>query len=76
MANSLIEEEISKELEHLPFDKQKKVLEFVRSLVSSPTTGVTGKELLKFAGTLADDQACEIKEIIERDCEKIDISNW
>ena len=76
MANSLIQEEISKELEHLPFDKQKKVLEFVRSLVSSPTTGVTGKELLKFAGTLADDQACEIKEIIERDCEKIDISDW
>ncbi len=39
MANSLIQEEISKELEHLPFDKQKKVLEFVRSLVSPPTTG-------------------------------------
>ncbi len=53
--------------EPLPFDKQKKVLEFVRSLVSPLAIGVTGKELLKFAGTLTDDQACEIKEIIGRD---------
>jgi len=76
MANSLIQDEISKELEYLPFDMQKRVLEFVRSLVSLSPTGVTGKELLKFAGTFTDNEAFEIKGIIEKDCENIDISEW
>jgi hypothetical protein len=76
MANSVIQDEITKELEYLPFDMQKRVLEFVRSLVSSSPVGGTGKELLKFAGTISDNATAEMKEIIEKDCERIDISEW
>jgi len=67
--------EIHAELSSLSSTQQLAVLEYLRQLKKSPK-GMTGAELLNFAGTLSEAEANEIRRSVERDCSKVDSDEW
>ena len=66
--------EIVNELDFL--SAQRQLLEFAKLLHSKLPNGTNGKQLLKFAGSLAPEDADEMRSIIEDGCEKINAGDW
>jgi hypothetical protein len=71
-----IEEEIIKELDRLPPELQRRVLEFTRALALSLPKGVPGKQLLRFFGVLSAEDARAMAQAIEAECEQVDHNAW
>ncbi len=63
------------DLNSLSFDSQKKVQEFAHALLITQSRGKSGKEMIRFVGILKDDEAMELKQIIQDGCEKVDEIN-
>ena len=55
MINPLIEKQILATLNRLSDEQQRQVLDFARFLAMTKPVGVPGKELLRFAGTIPED---------------------
>lgn len=74
MQQLTVRQRIDRELEVLPMNLQKKVLDYI-TLLAGPEIppGVPGKELIKFAGTLSDKDAEELIQIIEEGCERVNL---
>jgi len=75
MAHS-IAEEIMEQVNNLPPELQKKVLEYARGLEPRRANGVTSKGLLKLAGTISDEDADTMIKAIEEGCERVDLNEW
>jgi hypothetical protein len=77
MQQITVKQQIERELDVLTVDMQRKVLEFITHL-SGPgiPPGVPGKKLIKFAGSLSEEDAEELSQIIQEGCEKIDYNEW
>ncbi len=77
MSTTPIKQEIVKELDRLTPELQLQVLTFVRKLRFSPADeGVSGKELLRFAGILTLEEAEMMERAIEESCERVDQCEW
>ena len=76
MADQTIQQEIAKELERMPAELQRRVLDFARALGRPRSKGEPGKELVRFAGLLDSDSARQIAEAIEAGCEQPDLNEW
>lgn len=80
MVSHRIEQLLKKELERLSEPQQERVIEFARSLCSKLPNGMSGDELAEAIARLREiispEDAREIGEIIERDCEQIDPDAW
>ncbi len=72
--NQLIEKEIFARLDKLSPEKQQQVLNFIR-VIDSPT-GVAGRNLLRFAGTIEPDDLHLITQAIEEGCEQVNVDEW
>ncbi len=55
---------------------QEQVLRFVVSLKRVAPPGTPGVDMLKFAGSLDSVSAREMREAIERECERVDSGQW
>ncbi len=77
MRDLTIKEQIERRLGMLPNNLQRKVLDYISQL-NEPglPLGVSGDDLVKFAGTLPEQDAHELAVIIEDGCEKIDDNEW
>lgn len=75
MATQLIAEVVA-QLEVLPPESQRRVLDFARALAISIPRGIPGRELLRFAGTISQDDLRLIENAILRDCEQVDVNGW
>ncbi|MBU1181959.1 MAG: hypothetical protein KKF00_07330 [Proteobacteria bacterium] len=73
---NIITEEISNKLQEMSNEQHQQVLEFVRSLVNSKQTGVSGKTLLSFAGKIPPGELELMKQAIEEGCEKVNTNEW
>jgi hypothetical protein len=62
--------------EHLPAEQQHQVLEFARSLVKAKGSGVPGRDLLRFAGTIEAEDLIAIGKAIHEGCEKVNLDEW
>lgn len=71
-----LEAEIPEQLEQLPSEQQRKVLEFACSLVTAQVRGVPGKDLLRLAGIIDSEDLTSMKQAIEEGCEKVDQDGW
>ncbi|KFD41545.1 hypothetical protein HX99_01060 [Peptococcaceae bacterium SCADC1_2_3] len=71
-----IKEEILWEIDHLPLHSQKLVLDFARALRSTFNQGVSGRELLRFAGTLPPGEGELMNQAIEDACERVEQDEW
>ena len=67
--------EINSELNGLDADKQRQVLDYVRTLKDVPP-GMTGAELKKFAGCISKEDAKEMTDAIEAGCGQVDLDGW
>ena len=70
-----LREELLQQMALLPEDQQQRVLAFVKNLVPA-AGGVTGKDLLKFSGSIGQPDLQQMAEAIEEGCERIDRSEW
>lgn len=72
IATQTVTAEIFAELNDLPLEQQQKVLAFARSLKSRPK-GAKGASLLTFAGSISSAELEQMQEVIEDDCERINL---
>ena len=76
MKNLLLKEEIIHQIDRLPSEQQRQILNFARVLEMARPRGRTGKSLMTFAGAI---QAADLKAMadnIEASCEKVDPDEW
>ena len=70
--SAAIREKLLEQVDVLPYDLQRRVLDFAQALVMSAPKGVPGKELLKFSGVISKEDARQMLEAVEEGCEKVD----
>jgi hypothetical protein len=71
-----IKRKLLEQLEALPYEFQRRVLDFAQALAVSVPKGVPGKQLLRFAGTIPADDLQMMAQAIEVGCEKVDWDEW
>jgi len=72
-----LKEQIIAQLDSLPPELQRSVLDFTRALANSKIPkGVPGKVLLRFAKTIAHEELQRITQAIEAGCEQINRDDW
>ena len=76
MVATAIQEELLKRLEQLAPEMQRRVLDFATALVLSKPKGTPAADLLRFAGTIGPEDARQMTEAIEAECERIDPNEW
>ena len=76
MMDTLLREELLKEMEQLSRAMQRRVLDYARALAESTPQGTPGNELLQFAGIMTPSEADEFLRGIEEDCERVDPNEW
>lgn len=76
MISSSLKRELLKELDSLPFEEQRKVLDFTRNLTVIKNVGVPGQELLPFAGSIKKSDLESMQQAIKNGCERVDLNEW
>jgi len=74
--NTRIVEQVIEQLQSLPYELQRQVLEFTRALALSVPHGVAGRQLLQFAGAIPRSDIELMQEAIEQGCELVDTDEW
>ena len=75
MNNSIITAVIE-QLSILPENLQQKVLEFVQALRIAERRGVSGKQLLRFAGSIPPDDLRMMQQAIDNGFGQVDLHEW
>jgi hypothetical protein len=73
---SPVERELKQRLAELGPDEKRQLLTYARTLSGPAKRGVPGPELFALAGTLSDDDAREMLQVIEESFERIDPHAW
>lgn len=76
MLSPLVERELHQQLEVLPVNQQRLVLDFARALVATRPQGVPGHNLLAFAGTINKPDLAIMLQAAEEDCEQVSLKEW
>ena len=71
-----VTEQILTQVQALPFEEQRRVLDFARALGQSKPAGVSWEEISRFAGAIDKDDLQRMADAIERGCERIDPNEW
>jgi hypothetical protein len=69
-------EKVIEQMKNLPQELQWRVLEFTRALAVSTPQGISGNQLLRFAGSIPKADVKAMKEAIEQGCEQVDGNEW
>ena len=76
MTNPTLERALHDQLDQLPFEQQRQVLEFARALAAAHMRGVPGHTLLRFAGTIEATDLAVMTQAIDDSCEKVNPDEW
>lgn len=76
MEPSTLKKEILERINALPYELQQKVLDFIDSLTQELPKGIPGKQLLRFAGCISQEDLQKMKEFIAEGCERVDVREW
>jgi len=68
-----VKDNLITQIDKLPHDLQVRVLDIIKALTSK---GVEGKSLLRFEGSISEDDLQLMSKAIEEGCEKVDINEW
>lgn len=74
MMGTTLKEDINEQLSRLPLEQQKQVLHFVRVLATTNVHGVSGKDLLRFAGAIDHEDLMTIEQTIKEGCEWVNLN--
>lgn len=64
------------QMKNLPQELQWRVWEYTRTLTQSTPQGISGAQLLRFAGFIPREDVRVMKETIEEGCEQVDGNEW
>lgn len=67
---------VIEQVQALPDDAQREILEFPQTLRTTMQRGTPGKQLLRFAGVVQADDLARMQQAIESSCEQIDANAW
>lgn len=76
MTESVITQQLVEQVDRLPIEFQRKVLDFAQALALALPKGVPGRSLLQFAGTIEADDLKAMSKAIQADCEQVDADEW
>ena len=76
MTESAITQQLVKQMDQLPLESQRKVLDFAQALALALPRGVPGRSLLRFAGAIPADDLKAMSDAIKADCEQVDTDEW
>ena len=76
MANPTINDQINSYLREMSKEDQQRILDFVRSILSSKHRGIPGSEFVKNLPRIPAEDLEEMKRAIEEHCERIDENGW
>lgn len=76
MSHLIFDKALHDQLEQLPPEQQRQVLEFARSLAAAHVRGVQGSTLLRFAGAIGPDDLKAMNQAINDDCEQVNTNEW
>jgi hypothetical protein len=72
-----LKDQIIKDVESLPEDKQLQVITFIETLKNAVSKTMSGKEAIRlFAGTLDEASAREMQKAVEEGCGIVDAEGW
>jgi len=71
-----LEAELQRQLERLGPEQQREVIEFVQALAANHPKGVSGRELVRFAGTISRADLDIMTAEIEDACEQVNPNEW
>ena len=69
-------ENVMREMEHMPLEMRRRVLDFAHALAGSNPQGIKGDKLLRFTDTFSHPDLQDMASAIEEDCEKVDPHAW
>ena len=75
MDNSIIAK-VAEQMEFLPSELQRLVLEFVQTLHTSTPRGVPGRQLLHFAGSIPSEDLRQMHHAVLAECAQVDVNEW
>lgn len=73
MGGPALKKEILDQVDKLGVEQQRQVLRFARALAAPRSEGVSGKELLRFAGAIERDDLQQIARAIDEGCEQVNL---
>ncbi len=76
MIDGNIQSELLKQVDRLPIEQQRQVLDFACNLVKGTPPGRPVRHFLDLAGTLDPQDAREMLAAIEEGCEQVDVDEW
>jgi hypothetical protein len=68
----LLKSKIIEQIEYLSDEQKKKTLDYMYSLKGTDKQGVSGKNLLRFAGAIPEEELRLMEEAIESGCERVE----
>ena len=68
--------QVIQQMSTLPSNLQRQVLDFVSALQLATQSGISGKKLLKFAGSIPEEDLQQMRQAIESGCEQVDPHEW
>ena len=71
-----IVEKLIKQMNALPSNLQQQVLDYVQALRASTHLGVSGSQLLRFAGAIPSEEIDRLRQAIEEGCEQVEPYEW
>ena len=74
--STALDREIQSRVSELAPEQKRQVLDYARALGEAPRRGVPGKALLRFAGTIPEEDITVMERVIEEECERIDERDW
>lgn len=74
--NNEIISEAAAQMAKLPYKLQERALNFIKELTLPVKSGVPGRNLLKYAGSIPSDDLNIMSDVIKNDCRKIDANEW
>lgn len=74
--DTILKEQILEQLDQLPYESQRQVLDFIQVLSLTRPKGVSGQTLLTFAGSIPQDDLTAMAAAIETECEQVDQDDW
>jgi len=76
MVSQALADDVIREMDHMPLELQRRVLDFAHALAGSRPKGTIGADLLEFAGTFSAEDLDAMSAAIEEGCERVDEDAW
>ena len=75
MKDSIVTQ-VVEQLQELPENLQRQVLDFVYRLKAASMKDMPGSQLLQFAGSISPQDLKAMQQAIDKECENIDLNEW